>query len=133
MTLNFQFQRLLSSTGNRRHGSGGASTTSTQPPPDDEDDNDPSKRCPICLDDFTDPKELPCKHKFCKPCLAAVEATSKSHQCPVCRVPFAVAEGTQPKGGRMTVTQQRNQLPGYPGCGTIVIQYNIPGGVQGVS
>ena len=129
------FQVPLSSDGrpgsSRRHGA--ASATPAKPPADDQDDNDPSKRCPICLDDFTDPKELPCKHKFCKPCLAAVEATSKSHQCPVCRVPFAVAEGTQPVGGSMTTTRKNLPLPGYERYGTIIISYYIPSGTQGVS
>ena len=30
----------------------------------------------------------------------------------------------------MNVSKDKVSLPGYPGCGTIVIQYRIPGGVQ---
>ena len=94
---------------------------------------DPSKRCPVCLDDFDDPQSLPCRHQMCRDCLTQVRVTLKSHQCPVCRVPFATAEGSQPRGGTMSTSRGNSSLPGYPGCGTIIVYYNIPGGIQGVS
>ena len=94
---------------------------------------DPSKRCPVCLDDFDDPQSLPCRHQLCRDCLTQVRFTLKSHQCPVCRVPFATAEGSQPRGGTMSTSRGNSSLPGYPGCGTIIVYYNIPGGIQGVS
>ena len=89
--------------------------------------------CPICMDDFTDPKSLPCGHKFCKDCIDQVVKTAKSHLCPTCRAPFKTAEGKQPKGGTMTTHRSSRSLPGYERSGTISIYYNIPSGIQGVS
>lgn len=41
--------------------------------------------------------------------------------------------GNQPENGTMTHMTEHQSLPGYENCGTIVIRYNIPGGIQGVS
>jgi len=89
--------------------------------------------CPICMDKLDRPQALPCSHKFCKDCLDQVKSTSKSNLCPVCRVPFAVAEGKQPTGGNMVHRVFKRSLPGYRSCGTIIITYQIPSGTQGVS
>lgn len=40
------------------------------------------------------------------------------------------AVGNQPHGGSMQIVEHPQALPGYPNCGRIVIEYNIPDGVQ---
>lgn len=52
--------------------------------------------CPICTEQFDDPRSLPCIHAFCFKC---VESYSRSRSpgdqvpCPLCRKPFAIPEG----------------------------------------
>lgn len=48
--------------------------------------------CPICKDDFTDPKQLPCLHAFCKSCVSDhIVKTTKGQRaptgfdCPTCK------------------------------------------------
>ena len=47
--------------------------------------------CPICLEQFTDPKILPCFHSFCLRCLECVEPElvegNLCLSCPTCRSP----------------------------------------------
>lgn len=54
--------------------------------------------CPVCLDEYKDPKILPCHHSFCRTCLEAVPIkqvpTGSLIGCPTCREPC-----TLPKGG----------------------------------
>ncbi|KAM4026419.1 E3 ubiquitin-protein ligase DTX3L [Anomaloglossus baeobatrachus] len=86
------------------------------------------EKCPICLDQMRNKKVLPkCKHEFCADCLQ--RCLDMKPVCPVCSVPYGIVIGNQPDG-TMTDTTIQQSLPGYPGCGTIQIQYNIPGGVQ---
>ena len=51
-------------------------------------------RCPICLEEVRNPKDLPCFHTFCKSCIQTyISSTAactgdqsvKSIECPVCR------------------------------------------------
>nr|XP_022297755.1 E3 ubiquitin-protein ligase TRIM56-like [Crassostrea virginica] len=51
-------------------------------------------RCPICLEEVRDPKDLPCFHTFCKSCIQTyISSTAactgdqsvKTIECPVCR------------------------------------------------
>ncbi|CAF1347266.1 unnamed protein product [Rotaria sordida] len=48
--------------------------------------------CPICLEIFREPLQLPCQHNFCKSCLERITVDRWS-RCPVCRgcyrVPFS--------------------------------------------
>ncbi|CAF1336094.1 unnamed protein product [Adineta ricciae] len=48
--------------------------------------------CPICLEIFREPLQLPCQHTFCKSCLGRI-TEDRWGRCPVCRgcyrVPFA--------------------------------------------
>ena len=46
--------------------------------------------CPVCLDQFTDPRTLPCLHSFCIQCLKGVPLDLKGNSkrtlsCPTCR------------------------------------------------
>ena len=45
--------------------------------------------CPVCLEQFTDPRTLPCLHSFCTGCLEKLhqEDGSRSISCPTCRTP----------------------------------------------
>ncbi|KAF6026802.1 DTX3L [Bugula neritina] len=85
--------------------------------------------CPICMDKLDRPQALPCSHKFCKDCLDQVKSTSKSNLCPVCRVPFAVAEGKQPTGGNM-VHRPEHPNPGKEYSGTFRFAY-LPNNTKG--
>ena len=53
--------------------------------------------CPICAEKYRTPKQLPCTHTFCLPCLDEYCQNfpdDRSLICPLCRNPFSV-----PKGG----------------------------------
>ena len=44
-------------------------------------------QCPICCDEITTPKTLPCQHSFCRKCLERLVKTSAgSLLCPLCRM-----------------------------------------------
>uniref|UniRef100_A0A3P9PL99 E3 ubiquitin-protein ligase n=1 Tax=Poecilia reticulata TaxID=8081 RepID=A0A3P9PL99_POERE len=84
--------------------------------------------CPICLDRLIKQKQLRCKHTFCDECLqASVKHTGP--MCPVCKDVFGVMEGDQPDGV-MTWSSNSSSLPGFSGCGCIVITYTFPNGKQ---
>ncbi|KAJ4927480.1 hypothetical protein JOQ06_015207 [Pogonophryne albipinna] len=97
---------------------GGAATAG-----DNQEDN-----CSICLDTFKNKKQLKCKHEFCEACLEQSKA-SMGPTCPLCKDVFGMMEGDQPDG-EMTTEKTTFHLDGYPGCGTILINYNIPSGRQ---
>ena len=44
-------------------------------------------RCSVCLNDFTDPRALPCLHTFCLNCLVQLTnfAIGKVMKCPICK------------------------------------------------
>ncbi|KAK7444368.1 hypothetical protein BaRGS_00040418 [Batillaria attramentaria] len=45
--------------------------------------------CPVCHEEFTEPKLLPCTHRMCKKCvLSWLQAKESSANCPLCRVPI---------------------------------------------
>ncbi|KAI4579151.1 hypothetical protein MJT46_000519 [Ovis ammon polii x Ovis aries] len=90
--------------------------------------NEEQDTCVICLSTVSNKHVLSkCKHKFCSPCIQ--EAFSYKPVCPVCQTSYGVQKGNQPDG-RMSVVVVRESLPGYEHCGTIVITYNIEGGIQ---
>lgn len=50
--------------------------------------------CPVCLEEFKDPKFLACAHNICKECLEQMVETSGSEvNCPVCRRSIEIPEG----------------------------------------
>ncbi|XP_033019252.1 E3 ubiquitin-protein ligase DTX3L [Lacerta agilis] len=84
--------------------------------------------CSICRDAIHQKKVLPkCKHEFCTECIE--QALKYKPVCPVCNVAYGKVEGNQPPG-TMDIQKYRTSLPGYDGYGTIVISYNIHGGIQ---
>ena len=114
------------------HNSKAASPTLQHPASSEVSEvNKEQDTCVICLSTVSNKHVLSkCKHKFCRPCIQ--EAFSYKPVCPVCQTSYGVQKGNQPDG-RMSVVVVRESLPGYEHCGTIVITYNIEGGIQTVS
>ena len=52
--------------------------------------------------------------------------------CPICGVSYGKLQGNQPDG-TMTYASVSTDLPGHPGCGTIIINLKFPDGVQTVN
>ncbi|CAH1795370.1 unnamed protein product [Owenia fusiformis] len=68
-----------------------ASATSTQ-----EEKFKDILTCSICLEQFTDPKVLPCLHTFCLGCIdtwATQNQTGKKLPCPICKEQMVVPDG----------------------------------------
>lgn len=88
--------------------------------------------CPICLENINVTKKttLECKHSFCTDCLK--RAFDHKLVCPTCGKVYGVLTGTQPKGGKMTISKSESSLPGYEQYGIIIIHYSIPKGIQQV-
>ncbi|NXH94954.1 DTX3L ligase, partial [Pachycephala philippinensis] len=84
--------------------------------------------CVICRDRIKNKEILEkCKHAFCKSCIDLAMAHKQA--CPVCNTVCGVLRGNQPEGVMSTKTI-RSSLPGYPNCGTILIEYSMEGGIQ---
>ncbi|GAB1300239.1 E3 ubiquitin-protein ligase DTX3L [Apodemus speciosus] len=84
--------------------------------------------CAICMDTISNSYVLPkCKHEFCAPCIS--KAMLIKPVCPLCQTSYGIQKGNQPEG-TMTHTTHRDSLPGYEGCGTIVIHYDMKSGIQ---
>ncbi|XP_045140605.1 probable E3 ubiquitin-protein ligase DTX2 [Echinops telfairi] len=118
-------------------------TEELKPPPDED--------CIICMEklsvasgygDVTDSKNIgpvavgrltKCSHAFHRLCLLAMYCNGNqdgSLQCPSCKTIYGEKTGTQPRG-KMEVFRFQVSLPGHEDCGTILIVYNIPHGIQG--
>ena len=91
-----------------------------------------AEKCPICMENFDNPKKLSkCGHVFCTDCIQAqFKVTPK---CPNCFMVYGVIMGDQPEGKMTSYTDSRTRLPDYENCSTIMITYDFPDGVQGVS
>ncbi|NXC36600.1 DTX3L ligase, partial [Campylorhamphus procurvoides] len=91
----------------------------------EEKDNN---ECPICMEIIDNKETLTkCKHAFCKNCISRAMAIKQV--CPVCNTVYGVMKGDQPEG-TMSTRKYVFSLPGYPGCGTIEICYDMKGGIQ---
>lgn len=93
--------------------------------------DDKENNCPICLDKIKDIKWLDCKHAFCHNCLIQ-SGKSIGPCCPVCKHVFGDMVGNQPDG-MMNTRVIPTTLPGFYKCGTIVINYSFPSGIQTVN
>lgn len=91
-------------------------------------DKPEEETCPVCMDVFTKKTQLKCKHEFCTDCLDR-SVKSLGPMCPVCKDVFGLIEGDQPDG-KMSWYSSPTSLPGFKGCGSIVITYNISDGRQ---
>lgn len=85
--------------------------------------------CAICLDKIQRKKTLNCSHSFCSECIDSLFKFKPA--CPICNTYHGEYTGNQPEG-TMTVMRSWQRLPGYERCGSIVIQYSFPAGIQGV-
>eukprot|EP00160_Parvularia_atlantis_P003613 Unigene13024_Nuclearia_a/m.39503 Unigene13024_Nuclearia_a/g.39503 ORF Unigene13024_Nuclearia_a/g.39503 Unigene13024_Nuclearia_a/m.39503 type:complete len:326 (-) Unigene13024_Nuclearia_a:46-1023(-) len=62
------------------------------------------QQCPVCREAFRDPRELPCGHTFCFPCVQEVERSARRTErpthnvCPVCRAPLPEELQALPRG-----------------------------------
>ncbi|XP_051270313.1 E3 ubiquitin-protein ligase DTX3L isoform X1 [Dicentrarchus labrax] len=106
----------------------GNSTGNTEAPTGATAGDNKDETCPICMDTFTNKKQLKCKHEFCEDCLAQSKK-SIGPMCPVCKDVFGMIEGDQPQG-RMSTSISSSSLPGFLSFGTIEITYDIPAGKQ---
>lgn len=84
--------------------------------------------CIICLEPINNKMVLSkCKHEFCTPCIK--KYMTYKPVCPVCQTVYGVLKGNQPEG-TMSVRYTRDSLPGYETYGSIVIDYDMRGGIQ---
>ncbi|XP_012584575.1 PREDICTED: probable E3 ubiquitin-protein ligase DTX2 isoform X3 [Condylura cristata] len=139
-------------------GTGPVSGVTTKPEPEqviknytEELKTPPDEDCIICMEklsavsgysDVADSKAIGpvtvgrlarCSHAFHLLCLLAMYCSGNkdgSLQCPACKTIYGEKTGTQPRG-KMDVFQFQVSLPGHEDCGTILIVYNIPSGIQG--
>ena len=93
-----------------------------------------SLRCSVCLDDFKDPKVLPCCHTFCKSCLEKIKSTDSTRELgpevdKLPRLSSQTATGDQ-------VEQSGEEMDCHRKCRILVIcpqcraEHRITGGVD---
>lgn len=92
--------------------------------------------CSICCDLLCNGETVSltnCGHQFHTSCTAQLishQAGQEHIQCPLCQTIHGVKTGNQPANGMMMFRKHSAQVPGYPGCGMIVIKYIMNPGVQ---
>ncbi|KAM9443490.1 E3 ubiquitin-protein ligase DTX3L-like [Clarias gariepinus] len=86
-------------------------------------------KCSICLDMLIQKTKIKCGHEFCSECLKQ-SIKSSGEVCPVCGKCFGILKGNQPNGTMYIQHLKDIDLPGFPECGTILILYKIPTGIQ---
>jgi deltex-like protein len=88
--------------------------------------------CPICLDKlFTEASvEISiCRHAFHRACI--IDALNHIDKCPICRKPISgKPQGKSPSGRMKVDILYTSVCPGFNGCNTISIVYDLPSGVQ---
>lgn len=85
--------------------------------------------CTMCTNQHKNPVYgLPCGHYYCTSCISCY--VRKLDACPKCRQEKQF-RGNQPIGYMDWRNESRKSLPGYEKCGTIVITFNFPAGIQG--
>ncbi|XP_043829969.1 E3 ubiquitin-protein ligase DTX3L-like [Dromiciops gliroides] len=95
---------------------------------DEEEEDEEEEECVICMGVIRQKEVLPtCKHGFCSSCIR--EAMKHKPVCPVCQTSYGIMKGNQPDG-TMTTSYRTSSLPGYNSYGTIVIHYDMRGGIQ---
>lgn len=70
-----------------------------------------------------------CKHVFCEKCIEGYFAKEKP-VCPICNMVYGAVHGTMPPGIMSYWTREGTLLPGHRNEGVIVIEYDIPDGIQ---
>jgi Zinc finger, C3HC4 type (RING finger) len=96
------------------------------------DDGSGDNVCSICLDRLkSSVKSLTCGHTFHPACID--KQFIYQPKCPCCGKIFGQLKGEVLNNQNMSVSNTRDSLDGYPGCGTIVINYTIPDGIQSVN
>lgn len=90
-------------------------------------------KCDECSVISTNNKKLgKCGHKICHDCTERQPTIDNT--CLKCsNNEYFVFTGNQPLNAKMKIDKTYTSLPGYPNEGTIVIEYDIPDGVQGVN
>lgn len=87
----------------------------------EDDDKDGSKLVKLLL----------CSHVYHLVCIKQMVNTSCSHiECPICKTIHGKRIGNQPSGV-MEDLETFEALPGFSGCGSIVITYHFVDGIQG--
>ncbi|VDI59421.1 Hypothetical predicted protein, partial [Mytilus galloprovincialis] len=89
------------------------------------------EECPICYERMKNPKTLDkCGHSFCQKCVDRHFASGKP-VCPTCGTLYGIVRGDQPLASMTYKIDRLLKIPGYEDCdGAIVIQYDVPAGVQ---
>ena len=85
--------------------------------------------CALCMNQHRNPVYgRQCGHYFCKNCISCVN--EKIGICPQCSQE-KLFPGNQPVGYMAWRTDSQHWLPGYEGCGIVVLTFNFQGGIQG--
>ncbi|XP_067657095.1 uncharacterized protein [Haliotis asinina] len=84
--------------------------------------------CVICCNEMPDPVKLKCGHQFCSQCVD--KCFKIKAVCPVCKMKCGVIRGNMPLGSMTDRFDRYSHLPGFKGCGTIIITYHFSSGNQ---